>query len=164
MAKLKVELNESSNSLKATLEAMGLLEDKLRQISTKVDNVKSKITALETDLQVKQTEWLKAEEEAKTRRKALAEELAHYQSFLLRISKQCFNKGIRQATYFQGVPIDDAWYDENKDVINGELVSVGGKKNKRKNTKVKAVAWSQPMRSNTLCKRVVRSFVNLFIF
>lgn len=56
MAKLKVELNESSNSLKATLEAMGLLEDKLRQISTKVDNVKSKITALETDLQVKQTE------------------------------------------------------------------------------------------------------------
>jgi len=58
--------------------------------------------------------------------KVVANELAYYQLFLLCVRKEGFNQGIRQAIFFHGIPIDDKRYDVSKDIINGELVSVGG--------------------------------------
>lgn len=49
MAKLKAELDESSSSLKTTFEAMGLLEEKVHQVSFEADNTNDRVVALEVE-------------------------------------------------------------------------------------------------------------------
>jgi len=45
VAKPKVDLNESSNSLKTTLEAMGSWDEKLCQVTKKANEAKNEATA-----------------------------------------------------------------------------------------------------------------------
>ena len=102
------------------------LEEKFCLVSTEADKAKDKIEVLEAELEVEKVDRLKVEEDVAIKQKTLADELEHYLFFLIRISKQSFNQGIRQTTFYHGVPIDDSSYDEEKDVIDGKLVSVGG--------------------------------------
>ena len=51
VAKLKAELNESSSSLKSTLEAMGSLDEKCRQANAEAEATKGKVATLEIELQ-----------------------------------------------------------------------------------------------------------------
>lgn len=109
MARLKVELDESSSSLKETLEAMGDLEEESRWVKDDLDDVRAWNANLETKLLTSEqgcTKAIKAREEVTTKHKALEEELSHYQSFLLCVGKEGFNQGIHQATYFHGIPVD----------------------------------------------------------
>jgi len=56
VAKLKAELNESSSSLKARLEAMGSLDEKMRQVITKADKAKKEVAALKVELEVEKVD------------------------------------------------------------------------------------------------------------
>ncbi|ESW09861.1 hypothetical protein PHAVU_009G162400 [Phaseolus vulgaris] len=67
VANLKTELDESSNSLKATLEALGMLDQKLRQVNAEVDKVKSRMAVLETELDTEKVDRHRVEEEATTK-------------------------------------------------------------------------------------------------
>ncbi|KAL9284942.1 hypothetical protein ACSQ67_024699 [Phaseolus vulgaris] len=46
--------------------------------------------------------------------------------FMLRINEESFYHGIRRVAFYHDVPMDDPRYDLNKDVVNGELVPLGG--------------------------------------
>jgi len=63
VAKLKSELDESSSSLKATLEAMESLDEKYRQVNTEANKAKNKVAALEAELQAEKVDRLKVEED-----------------------------------------------------------------------------------------------------
>jgi len=45
---------------------------------------------------------------------------------MLRTNEEIFNQGVRQVVFFHGVPADDSRYDLGKDVINDQLVPLGG--------------------------------------
>jgi len=90
VAKLKAELNESSSSLKVTLEAMWPLDEKHRQVSIEDYEEKNKLATLAKEVQAERADRLKVEKEATIEKKTLTEKLEYYESFLLRISKQCF--------------------------------------------------------------------------
>ena len=81
VAKLKAELDESSNSMKVTLEAMGSLEEQSCKVKSKLDDVRAWTTTLEAELKTIEqgrADVTKAQEEESTKRAALADELAHY--------------------------------------------------------------------------------------
>jgi len=78
VAKLKSKLNESFSSLKATLDAIGSLEKQRRQERIEFADAKGNFFGLEVELQKKEAELVKAEEEATTKHKVVVEELAHY--------------------------------------------------------------------------------------
>lgn len=59
------------------------------------------------DLEQSHTEITYAQEELTTGKKALEEELANYNAFLLRIIIEDFNQGIRQVTFIHGDSIKD---------------------------------------------------------
>jgi len=39
-----------------------------------------------------------------------------------------FFQSIRQDAFYHAVPLDDDWYNIDKDVVNGKIISVGGDK------------------------------------
>jgi len=45
---------------------------------------------------------------------------------MLRINEGILNQGVRQVAFFHGVPADDSRYNLGKDVINDQLVPLGG--------------------------------------
>jgi len=45
---------------------------------------------------------------------------------MLRINEESFYQVVRQAAFFHGVPTNDSQYDLGKDVLNGQLVLLGG--------------------------------------
>jgi len=45
---------------------------------------------------------------------------------MLRINEESFNQGVRQVAFYHGVPADDERYDSNMDVINDQLMPLGG--------------------------------------
>lgn len=129
VAKLKAELDESSNSMKVTLEAMGSLEEQSCKVKSKLDDVRAWTTTLEAELKTIEqgrADVTKAQEEESTKRAALADELAHYQSFLLRVDKEGLNQAIHLAKFFNGIPVNDDRYADSKDIVNDQLVSADG--------------------------------------
>jgi len=72
VAKLKAEINESFNCLKATFEAMWSLEEQRHQEKVDFDIAKGRIYDLEAELETKEAEQVKAEEEATTKQKEIA--------------------------------------------------------------------------------------------
>ena len=87
VTKLKADLDESSSSLKTTLEAMRLLDEKYRQVSAEADETKNKVATLEANFQIEKTDSAKIEEEAATEKKTMTEKLEYYESFFLCINK-----------------------------------------------------------------------------
>jgi len=69
----------------------------------------------------------KADAEAKE--KSLAVEIEKSQEFMLRINEESFYQGVRQVTFFHCVPSDDSRYDSEKDVVDCQLVPLGGAAN-----------------------------------
>lgn len=121
VAKLKAELGESFSSLKSTLEAMGALDDKCRQKNVEADEAKGRVAMLEIELQSKRVDRGKGEEE----KKALNVKLEETEAFLLRINKSFFFQGVCLAAFYHGILLDDNWYDVDKEVIDGKLISLG---------------------------------------
>jgi len=58
--------------------------------------------------------------------KGLSVEMEKCQKFMLRINEESFNQGIRHAAFFHGIPAEDSRYDLGKDVVNSQLMSLGG--------------------------------------
>ena len=56
MVKLKEKMDESSNSVKVTLDVMGLLEEKVRQVSIEVDKANGKVVTLEAKFQTEKVD------------------------------------------------------------------------------------------------------------
>jgi len=97
LAKLKAELNESSNSLKVTLEAMGSLKEQSRRVKTELDSVMSRNATIKAKLKASEqgrTDAIKVQEEELAKRETLAGEMAYYQLFLFRVDKDGFNEGV----------------------------------------------------------------------
>lgn len=61
-----------------------------------------------------------------TEKESLDAKIDQYQGFMLRVSEESFNQGVRQVAFFHGVSAEDSWYDPNKDVVNDLLVPLGG--------------------------------------
>jgi len=57
---------------------------------------------------------------------SLQVEIEKYQGYMLRINEESFNQGVRQVAYFHGVLANDSRFDLGKDIVNGELVPLGG--------------------------------------
>ncbi|KAL9276314.1 hypothetical protein ACSQ67_026143 [Phaseolus vulgaris] len=94
-------------SVKEALEAKGTFEEESHQVKTKFDNVWSQTASLQTEvkeLEQSRTEMTYAQEKLTVEKKAVQEELAHYQSFLIRISKEGFNQGIPTSDLFSRHP------------------------------------------------------------
>jgi len=57
---------------------------------------------------------------------SLNAEIEKYQGYMLHINAESFNQGVRRVAFFHGVSGDNLRYDLGKDVVNGQLVSLGG--------------------------------------
>jgi len=128
VTKLKTELEESTSSLKTTLETMGALKEKMRQVSLEGQEAKRALTVkMEVERAEHEKENVKREKEeveAEEREKTLSTEVKKCQSFMLRITDDYFHQGLRQVAFFHGIPIEDSRYDIEKDVVEGKLVTI----------------------------------------
>ena len=61
-----------------------------------------------------------------TNKESLNGEIEKALGFMLRINEESFNQGVRQVAFLHGVPADDSCYNLGKDVINDQLVPLGG--------------------------------------
>jgi len=99
VAKLKAELNESSNSLKATLETMGPLDEKLHLVTSEADEAKKEVVVLKAEVEAGKANLAKIESEVVEKEKTLSVELEKCQYFILRISKNCFYQSLCQTPF-----------------------------------------------------------------
>jgi len=79
-----------------------------------------------TKVEVERDHLMKEKVNVKAKEKSLIVEIEKCQEFMLKINEESFYQGIRQAAFYHGVLMEDHRYDVNKDVVNGELVSLGG--------------------------------------
>ncbi|XP_068472816.1 uncharacterized protein [Phaseolus vulgaris] len=124
--KLKRKLDDSATSLKRALESV---EECQREREKDIRLAKEEQEALKTALAEMTTErnLLKREKDGlMVEKKSLTAEIEQCQSFMLRVSEESFNQGVRQVAFFHGVPTDDDRYDPGMDVVDGRLVPLGG--------------------------------------
>jgi len=57
---------------------------------------------------------------------SLNSQIEKYQGYMLHINEEIFNQGVRQVAFFHDVPAEDSRYDLGMDVVNGQLVPLGG--------------------------------------
>ena len=120
--KLKRKLDDSATSLKKALEAV---EDCQKEKEKDNQLAKEEQEALKTTLATVMAErdLLKKEKDDLTvEKESLNAEIKQCQSFMLRISEESFNQGVRQVAFFHGVPVEDTRYDPGMDVVDGRLV------------------------------------------
>jgi len=74
-------------------------------------------------------EWdqlLSEKANAAAREESLNAELEKCQGFMLQVSEESFNQGVRQVAYYHDVPSDDPQYDLCMDAVDGKLMPLGG--------------------------------------
>jgi len=120
--KLKTQLSDSALSLK---EALKTVEDSQKEAwlaKEEQEALKATLTKVmaERDDLVKEKDGLAADNES------LNSQVEQLQGFMLRINEESFNQGVRQVAFYHGVSADDSRYDSGMDVINGQLMPLGG--------------------------------------
>jgi len=124
--KLKRKLDDSATSLKRALESV---EECQKEREKDSQLAKEEQEALKTALAEMTAErnLLKKEKDGLTiEKESLNAEIEQCQSFMLRVSEESFNQGVRQVAFFHGVSADDSRYDPGMDVVDGRLVPLGG--------------------------------------
>jgi len=98
------------------------MQKKDRLAKEEQETLKATLTKVmgERDLLVKE----KADAEAKG--ESLAAEVEKCHEFMLHINEESFYQGIQQAAFFHDVRSEDSRYDLEKDMVNGQMVPLGG--------------------------------------
>jgi len=117
--KLRNKLDDSTTSLKKVLQAVDDCQkekEKDNQLAKEEQEARKATLATvmaERDLLMKENADLMAE------KGSLSAEIEKCQGFMLRVSEESFNQGVRQEAFFHGVPAEDARYDSGMDVVDG---------------------------------------------
>jgi len=123
--KLRVEQEESANSLKAALEVAEACREKMRLNDRIVREELEALKAAFARVDAERDQLLKEKVDAEERERTLNVEMEKCQEFMIRIKEESFYQGVRQVAFFHGVSTDDPRYDLGKDVVNGNLVPLG---------------------------------------
>jgi len=68
---------------------------------------------------------MKEKVELEENEKTLYFELEKCHSFMLWISEEFFQQGVRQTAFYHNIPVEDPRYDLEKDMVDGKLVPLG---------------------------------------
>ena len=117
--KLKAELEESTSSLKANLEAAETCMEEMRKNDRLAKEEQETLKETLTKLMAERDKLLKEKTDVEVKEESLTAEVEKCQEFMMRINEESFYQGVRQATFFHGVPTNDSRYDLGKDVVNG---------------------------------------------
>jgi len=120
--KLKAELEESTLSLKNAIETLETCREEMQKKDRLAKEEQETLKATLTKVMAERDLLVKEKADAEAKGESLAAEVEKCQEFML----QNFYQGVRQTSFFHGVPSEDWWYDLEKDVVNGQLVPLGG--------------------------------------
>ena len=123
--RLKAKLDESSQALKKALQDVDACQKEKEREAQMIKEEQETLKAMVTKLTAERDELVQEKADLTTEKESLNVEIEKYQGFMLRINEESFNQGLRQATFFHGIPADDSRYDLGKDVVNGRLVPLG---------------------------------------
>jgi len=126
VTKQKKELAELANSLKAALEANEALKEKIFKDNDVAEKAQKTLKDELAVMEAKKADLAKEKAATEEREKTLSTEVEKCHAFMLRISKDCFYQGLRQATFYHGVPVEDPRYNLDKDMVNDKLVPIDG--------------------------------------
>ena len=98
----------------------------MRQDNAATEKAQQALRAKLATVEAEKAELAKEKAEAEERGKTLFVEVEKCHAFMLCISEECFHQGLRQTTFFHGIPTEDSCYDLDKDVVDGKLVPIGG--------------------------------------
>jgi len=124
--KLRNRLDDSATSLRKALQAVDDCQkekEKDNQLAKEEqETLKATLATVmaERDLLKKEKVDLTVEKES------LSAEIEQCQDFMLRVSEEKFNQGVRQIAFFHGVLVEDTRYDSGMDVVDGQLVLLEG--------------------------------------
>ena len=96
-----------------------------KQLSDSVVSLKEALKAVDEA----RNEACLAKEELATDKESLNAQVKQLQGFMLSINEESFKQGVRQVAFFHGVPADNERYDSNMDVVDGQLMPLGGEDN-----------------------------------
>jgi len=157
--KPKNELVESISSLKATLEAMEAFKEKMRQDNIAAERAQEALNVEMATIETEKVKLVKEKVEAEEREKTLSAEVKRCHSFMLRITEECFQQGLRQTAFYHDVPTVDPRYDLDKDVVDGKLVQIGGNVH---TTMEEAKGEENVVNSGPSRSHLSRKYLNLF--
>jgi len=120
--KLKKQLNDSVVSLKEALKATEEAQNEARLAREEQETLKATLT----EVMAERADAVKAKEELVVAKESLGAQVEQLQGFMLKINEESFKQGVRQVAFFHGVPANDEQYDSNMDVVDGQLMPLGG--------------------------------------
>jgi len=92
--KLRAELEESTNSLKAALEAVEACREKMRRDELTTKELQEVLKAHLTKVEAERDQLLKEKVDVEKKEKSLTAEMEKCQEFMLRINEESFYQGI----------------------------------------------------------------------
>jgi len=124
--KLKAKLEVSVSSLKTALEVADTCREEMQKNDRLAKEEQETLKTTLTKVMAERDQLVKEKVHSEAKEKSLANEVEKCQEFMLCINEERFYQGIQQAAFFHGVPSEDSRYDLEKDVVNNQLVSLGG--------------------------------------
>jgi len=122
ISKLKTQLSESVVSLKEALKAVAEARDEARLVHEEQKALKVTLS----QVMAERADAVKEKEELAVDKESLRAQVEQLQGFMLSINEESFNQGVRQVAFYHGIPADDPRYDSGMDVINGQIMPLGG--------------------------------------
>jgi len=123
--KLKAELEESTSSLKSAIKTTEICKEEMQKKDGLAKEEQEVLKATLAKVMAERDQLLKEKDEAEAKGESLAAEMEKCQECMMRINEESFNQGLRQIALFHGIPVEDSRYDLGKDVVNGQLMSLG---------------------------------------
>ena len=125
-SKLKAELEALASSLNATLETAESCKIEMEKNDRLAKKELEALKVTLTQVIAERDQLVKEKADAEANEKSLVPRWKNAKGFMLCINEESFYQGVRQAAFIHSIPSEDSRYDLEKDVVNGELVPLGG--------------------------------------